>query len=275
MIENLKYASISQIYTKDLIFYDENKKAENVDFCKRNGITFLPSNDRSHSYKLVNNDFIKKELSHEIVCNPYDRIFDQETLNKFKNNNHDEVMFVTAKGKIKGVVHIVDYNNEFIYFEFYKLLYRFEKNLRELLINNGQTNQTFLDWMHDQSLTSKSENQKIYWGKRYKEYVPELLREREILEKKRQDCAPLQTFYLSELLNNCLYNSYLKLLNDKNVISKITNVRNWVAHNNDLITKNSEKTESPIYNIDGLTKFIKSTNTFFEVYEELEEKLRE
>ena len=41
------------------------------------------------------------------------------------------------------------------------------------------------------------------------------------------------------------------------------------------MTKNSKKTESPIYNIVGLIRFVSSTNTFFDIYEELEEKLQE
>lgn len=275
MLENLKYATISQIYTKDLIFYDENKKAENVDFCKRNGYTFLPSRDRLHIYKLVENDFIKKELTDDVVCNPYDRIFDISTLNKFKDNNHDEVMFVTAKGKIKGVVHIVDYNNEFMFFEFYKLLYHFEKNLRQLLIKNNQTNETIIEWFYDQSINAKNDYTKNHWSRRYKECVPENQKEKNKAEAKRYNCEQLQTFYLNDLLYNCLFNSYLNLLNETNDIEKISNVRNWVAHTNSIITKNAAKTESPIYNIEGLIKFVSSINTFFDVYENLEEKLKE
>ena len=224
---------------------------------------------------MADNEFIKKELSDDIVCNPYDRIFDQETLNKFKDNNHDEVMFVTENNKIKGVVHIVDYNNEFIFAEFYKLLYRFEKNLRQFLILNSQTNETIIEWMYNQSNNHDSKQQREFWLKKFKEYVPENLADRKKAEKKRKDCGPLQTFYLNDLLYNCMHNSYLHLLNEKKEIEKIKNIRNWVAHNNDIITKNIEKTESPIYNIEGLVRFVSSINTFFGVYEELEEKLKE
>jgi hypothetical protein len=42
MIENIKYATISQIYVKDLKFYNEDNKHELISLCSELGIIFIP-----------------------------------------------------------------------------------------------------------------------------------------------------------------------------------------------------------------------------------------
>lgn len=273
MIETLKYATISQIYVKDLKFFDDKNIDELRAFCKQNGFTFLPSRNRNSVYKLIDNNFTEIPLSKDLICNPYDRLFDRDTLSKFEINNHDEVLFVTEKNKIKGVVHIVDYNNEMIFFEFYKLIYRFEKNLRKFLIQKNENNDSIIDWFKYQSENGIIESQKLYWNKRYLDCLPENNDEREKMANKRNNCDQLQTFYLNDLLYFTLEKKYLNSVSTKKIIIKITNVRNWISHNNDLISRTNNKLESPIYNIDNLKTFISSTNTFFDVYEELEEAI--
>jgi hypothetical protein len=274
MIENIKYATISQIYVKDLKFYNEDNKQDLISLCSELGITFIPDKDRSSIYKLVDSNFVKSELIEDLKCNPYDRIFDLETLYKFEKGNHDEVLFVMDNNKIKGVVHIVDYNNEFIYFEFYKLIFHFEKNLRDLLRKNNESNDNLIEWMLQKSTSSSSATSKEFWKKRYEQCIPIDSKKRDLLVKKRRECSPFQTFYLNDLLHYSCSKEYISSEIKKNIDS-INKVRNWVAHNQEIISKNESKIEIPLYNIDGLKKFVTNANIFFEAYEEVEAKLKE
>lgn len=274
MIENIKYATISQIYIKDLKFYKEDDKQDLISLCSELGITFIPDKNRSSIYKLVESNFVKSELTEDLKCNPYDRIFDLETLNKFEKGNHDEVLFVMDNNKIKGVVHIVDYNNEFIYFEFYKLIFHFEKNIRDLLRKNNESNDNLIDWMLQKSISSTSANSKEFWKKRYEQCNPIDSKKRVELIKKRKECSPFQTFYLNDLLHYSCSKGYISAEIKKNIDS-INKVRNWVAHNQEIISKNESKIEIPLYNIDGLKKFVTNANIFFEAYEEVDAMLKE
>lgn len=263
MIEKIKYSTISTIYVKELIYYDENKEEHLKDFCTRNGITFLPNKNKQSCYKLVNNTFIETPLTNELICKPYDRIFDKTTLEKFEKNNQDEVMFVVEEDKIKGVVHIVDYNTEFLYFEFYKAAFFFEKNLRRLLISKKETNKSLLSWMKEKATKNG------HWEKRYLECNPEDEAKKNKLYLKRRDCSPFQTFYLNDLLFFAASKRYISKEFRKS-LEAIRDIRNWVSHNKDL-THKSELDNNPLYKIEELKDFVNNANIFFKCYEELED----
>ena len=265
MLDNIKYATISKIYIKDLIFYDVNNEVELKKMCNDYGITFLPNQDRKSCYKLTSKGFVGQKLSEDLICYPYDRLFDESTLEKFESGNHDEVMFVVEENKVKGVVHIVDYNTDFINYEFFKATYQFEKNLRSLLILKGETNDTLIDWMKHSS--GKSD----HWKRRYNHCMPKKENERNNQIKKRIDCSPFQTFFMSDLLSFIEYKKFLSQEFNSSIDS-IKEIRNWVAHNKDLAHK-AELDNNPLYKIDELKLFVKQANQFFKAYEELEEKI--
>lgn len=134
MINKLKYATISDIGVRNLIFYDDSNKEHLIDFCRKNGISYLPTRDRRGIYKLYNNDFVQDELSADLSVNSFDMLFADQTLEKFEKINSNEIRFILDNEKIRGVVHIIDYNNEFLYVELYRAILRFENNLRTVLI---------------------------------------------------------------------------------------------------------------------------------------------
>tara|TARA_R110001583_G_scaffold22884_11_gene85363 strand:+ start:2105 stop:2932 length:828 start_codon:yes stop_codon:yes gene_type:complete len=264
MIESIKYATIANIYVKDLIFYQEDKTKKLVEFCKINGISHLPDKDRNTIYKLNEEKFDQVPLTESLICHPFDRLFDEKTLNKFENGDHDDVMFVVEDGIIKGVVHIVDYNNDFLNIEFYKASYTFERMLRELLIVEGETNDTLIDWMQEKASTNK------FWKNRYYQCMPTDKGKREQLIKKRKDLKEFQTFYLNDLL---LFSASKKLVSKtfKQNIEAVKQVRNWVAHSKDLAYRSGD-INKPLYKIKELKTFVANANQFFECYEELEFK---
>lgn len=268
MIEAIKYATISNIYVKDLIFYDVNKEEDLKTLCLDYGISYLPNSDRKSCYKLLDNGtFEPAPLTEELICNPYDRLFENETIRKFENGRHDEVMFVVEDDKIKGVVHIVDYNTEFINYEFYKATYRLEKMLRELLSIKGETNDSLINWMHQKSTKGND-----FWANRYNQCNPKNQKKRKEQERRRKECNPFQTFFFNDLLMFAASKKYVSKDFKKN-IENIKEIRNWVAHNKDLAPKNREESQ-PLYRIDGLKKFVSGARDFFRCYEELEDLVK-
>lgn len=270
MIEVLRSAKISQIHIENLISFNSDNEEESIDFCKNLGITFLPSRDKKRCYKLNKNDkFEIVELENVPKCNPNDLLFSKETLKKFGEDS-DNVVFVLENDEIKGVVHIVDYNNEFIYVEFYRLFFRFEKMLRDYLRKQtmpNDANDTFLEWAENRAKKYKKEDQKKVWQDKIdnKFYTIKALKERSIF-------GQLQTFDLTELLIFAGSKKYFSCNS-----TKIADLRNWVAHSKDIVKqdKNDLLEFQSLYNFSQLEYFNECTEEFFKKYEELESKLSE
>jgi hypothetical protein len=265
MIESIKYALISDIYVKELLVYDIDNQDDLSVFCLQNGISYVPGKDRKSVYRFVEGSFQKAELTEDLICSPTDRLFDQNTLAKFEQGSHDEVLFVMEGERIIGVVHIVDYNKEFINIEFYSAIYAFETMLRNYLTSKGETNQTLLDWMEQKA---KENN---HWKRRYKECVPKDEVKRQLEEEKRNDFGPFQTFFLNDLLHFSASKRYVSKDFRRN-LDAIIGIRNWVAHNKDLAHK-IKGFGKPLYRIKELKEFVNNANAFFACYEEIESKL--
>jgi hypothetical protein len=264
MIESIKYATIANIYIKDLVFYNKDKTKELIEFCARNSISHLPDIDRKSIYKLEKDTFCKVPLSQNLICHPMDRLFDCQTINKFEQGDHDEVMFVIEDDFIKGVVHIVDYNNDFLNIEFYKASYKLERMLRDYLLACDENNDSLIQWMEEKATTNS------FWDKRYIQCMPINIEKRNELIQKRKDLQEFQTFYLNDLL---LFAASKSLVSDKfkKNIEAVKQVRNWVAHSKDLAYR-SGGIDKPLYKIKELKKFVANANQFFDCYEELEFK---
>ena len=261
MLNPLKYFTIRDICTTDLIFYNKDKEKELIDFCRRNYISYLPGRDRKSCHHLVEDSFQKvSPIPKELTCQPEYLIFRKSTINRFANKeNPDEVMFVTDHGVIYGVVHIVDYNNDKIYIELYKMLLSFENELRRLLLENYVVNDDIVSWMKRQGDTTE------HYKKRYMEVSSESG------QNKIKNANPLQSFYLNDLLWFARDNGYL-ILEDYN-IKTITKIRNRIAHAQDFIRERIDDeglaTQYPIYDIGGLRTFSYEVESFITSYNEL------
>lgn len=254
MIETLKYANISKIYVKNLFYFDNENIDSCINFCNKFGITHLPSKQKDSIFEYSGDGFILKKLGEIQTILPSDLIFNLSTLEKF-NNDTDNVLFVVENNEIIGVVHITDYQNEFVYFELYKLIFRFEKMLRDFLISKGQNNDTFLEYVELKS--QKGDKDSLHYQQRYKEY-------KKFLDENRL-CGQFQGFYLGDLINFCNSKKYVKL--DSNSINK---VRNFIAHNKEIINTEKDSFEGKFYNFTGLKQFIKFANCFFDNFKQLE-----
>lgn len=269
MIRNLKYATIADIGIFKLIYFNPKKEIELVQFCNTNGISYLPSICKKHVYKLIDGRFIEKSIDDYLIVNPFDRIFDESTLKKFETVNHNEIRFIMENGKIRGAVHIIDYNSPFISIEVYKALLQFESNLRILLINNGLKNEDFILWIKE--IIATSNNKKIFWIKRLQEIEPDS--EKKLLKKQeeRKNANLFQTFYLRELLEFAISKDLIKSSDFR--IEDIISIRNLIAHNKDVTSQQKEEDDTIIYNFEGLKKFVAQMKSFFHSYEVLADKV--
>lgn len=259
MVETLKYATISQISTKDLRFYDPDDIAGSMDFCVKLGITYLPDRNRKQFYELVDKSFVLRQLSEVEQCNPWDLIFSEDTLAKFRKNNSDNVLFVTENNRIKGVVHIVDYNREFVFTEFYRLIFNFETMLREYLFASGVNNSNIIEFFKQKSDQAKGNS---FWKRKHNEFISGKSK-----EKLQESLGPLQIFYLSDLLNYYLNLNMIAEVEMKSIIR----IRNKIAHSVDIISQRRDDNAEKLYNFKGLEQFVKDAVTFFACYEFLEE----
>lgn len=267
MINRLKYATISDIGIYQLIFFDNQKSSELANFCDINGISYLPAKDRKSIYKLTQDGFKKEVLTEQICMNPYDRIFEENTLKKFERLNPNEVFFITENETIRGVVHIIDYNSEFIQVELYRALFRFESNLRYLLVKSGLNNADFLVWVKEKAENEKDKNNKKHWLQRLEDILPSESNKLKKVEEKRNELNPFQSFYLFELMR---FASDKNLIDKRTVnVDKISKLRNQIAHSIDLTTQSTEEGR-PIYNYKKLKIYIDHINAFFIAYDFLQ-----
>ena len=123
MFDKLLKMTIAQIGTFDLYYYNVHREKELVKFCINNGISYLPAEDGRSIYRLVDEDFVKDKVDSNLLLSPTDLIFEDSTLDKFKDVDSTEVRFIIDNNIIIGVVHIVDYNNEDLYVELYRDLH--------------------------------------------------------------------------------------------------------------------------------------------------------
>ena len=253
MIKNLRYAIIADIGIFNPIFYDEQRKKELAKMCRENGITYLPAKSRKSAYKLVNNEFIETKIEEHLKVNPYDQLFAQETIDKFGKVNPNEIRFIMENDEIKGVVHIIDYNNDFIDVELFKGLLQFETNLRQLLIYKGLKDESFITWVREKP---ESSNDGHHWNRR--------LYQLENQKEERENTNTLQTFYLKELMLFATSKKLIDLYDSE--IEDINQLRNQLAHNKDVITF-SDENGSIIYNFEGLQTFANQMKDFFYAYE--------
>lgn len=260
MINRLKYAIIANIANFNPVYYDAQNEEKLIAYCTKNGFTHLPSKDKKSVYKLENKRFVKKRLDEVYQVNASDFIYDTSTIQKFEEPNYNEIHFIIEKDKIKGVVHIVDYNNIYISVELFKALLQFESNLRQLLIDSDLDNEDFISWVEEKATTTNEQ----FWRNK--------LNNLEYRRKQMKYANLFQTFSFRDLLN---------FANDKNIlhlsegeIDDVSDIRNSLAHNRD-VTSQMEDNGAIVYDFVGLKIFAEKMRSFFNTYEVLADKVKE
>lgn len=273
MNSRLRNATIDDICVKDLIFYEEANRDNLYKFCFRNSISFLPSPDRKSVYKLTSDGFINRRLNFDYCLHPNEPLFAESTISKFEKVDQNEIRFVVTDGLITGVVHIVDYNNEFVAVELYRSFFRFENSIRNLLMRRGFTNDNFIKWVRTNRDCEINDplNDRSYWRDKYDTLMPADPYYLSRAEKNRRMVYPFQTFYFSDILEFAFENHLL----DKKIFQPrvLKSLRNFMAHNRHFVSVTESHDGQLIYDFKHLKNFIADINVFFNASDELEFRL--
>ena len=258
MINRLKYAIIANIANFNPVYYNAQNEDKLIEYCTKNGFTYLPSQDKKSVYKLENNRFVRKRIEDVYQVNASDFIFDLSTIKKFEEPNHNEIRFIVEDGEIKGVVHIVDYNTMYISIELFKALLHFESNLRKLIIDNDLDNEDFILWISEKAKQTND----YFWERK--------LNELEYRRNQMKYANLFQTFNFRDLLNFANEKNLLPLSEEE--IDDVSDVRNSLAHNRD-VTSHIKDNDSIVYDFVGLKIFTEKMRSFFNIYQLLAEKV--
>lgn len=274
MNDRLKKARIKDIAVTKLICYNPLHEDNLRQFCFRNGISYLPDVDRKFIYQLSEDGFTKRSLTEDYCLNPEELLFDITTVRKFERVDENEIKFVVEDGKIVGVVHIVDYNNEFIAVELYRSFFRFENALRSLLIKNGLCNQDLINWVKiNRDYEMFMSDGSNYWTDKYERMMPSDPYKYAKVENQRQLVYPFQTFYFKELLEFAVDQNLL----NKNIFNtySLYHLRNFMAHSRHFVSVAESDEGQLLYDFNNLKDFVSNINRFFLASDELERLLAE
>lgn len=258
-------ATIWDIYTpvEKLSYFDPHDIEWSIKFYKDLSINFLPSKiDSRKYYKLIKGEMKFDENPKEIDKKTSIRIdsllFSNYSLQKFSNNDwwSDNILFVTdvpltwdIKSKIIWVVHIVDYEEEFIYVELYKLFHRFELKIKEILKNKFLT--IDLEQAH-------YDFHKLVW-----------------YSNPDKPCKPGKVSPFDNCDFKILIEYFKNFKNLDNIntsnykIDDIIPLRNHIMHSKEILNINWDQNNNLIYNFNSLNIFVKRVKVFLQFYEEI------
>lgn len=270
MSDRLRKATINDIAVKELFCYDEENKKDLYDFCFRNSISYLPSLDRTKLYRLASSNFVEQPLDTALCFGPHELLFADSTLEQFRQVDSSEIRFVIENGLIIGVVHIVDYNNEFVAVELYRALFKYENNLRHLLMKSGFGNKDFINWAFNQWSDEKYNDNtgKTYWQDKCEKLLPADANKRSKIEGERNSASPFQTFFFSDLLKFSIDKKILPT--QETDYRNLNQLRNYVAHTRHLTSYTENEEGQFIYDFQNLKKFVYKINEFLDSYKFLE-----
>lgn len=218
------------IMTSDIVYYDKRYPEECQAFCKARVIQYLPSiHDSKVAFKFTEaGKFDQFGLKAEYCVHPREALFRKNILAKFKKH---QVLFVMEQDTLHGVVHFSDFNRPAVYEEIYKKLYKLERGLTHLLIQyGGQSLKTLEDFCEKKIDNPDKEG---------------LLDEAD-LRKLNMGLWKLLTF-----INRI---DLLKI--SRQDIHRIKEVRNKIAHSDDLVAMVSYQNNSLEYRYNSFKELI-------------------
>ncbi|MBL7816997.1 MAG: hypothetical protein JNL70_18380 [Saprospiraceae bacterium] len=246
--------TIGDIMVTDLIYYDKDIKDTCLEFCKKLGISSMPSLDRKSYFSIENGRFREQKLdSEEHYFRTNDLLFDKETIKKFKKDKDNVLFVLNQKNQIIGVVHISDYNNDKMYLHFYQYLMLFEKNLRNFLKSQGYKNDDFINYMKEKLPPN------------YNSYFPEDDTEKcQKMKEKIQKLGIFEAFLLSDLMVFSNAKEKTKFRDE------VKDFRNWIGHFKSAIGFELTQEMQILYDINSLDVFVEQVEAFCDAYEKIE-----
>jgi len=234
MINTLK---ISDIATKELLFFEESFKDKCYNFCKKRDIDFLPSIENPlHIYIRDDNNksFNLSAIEKDQIIQGSQIAFQSKTLESFRQNN---LLFLYSDEFLVGAIHFSDFNKPVVSKYLFDVFFRYERLLRELLKKENYSNRDMMEYFESALKLSENNN--------YQRKINTYNRERENNEK----LPPFQSFYLDDLIN--LANKKGHNFNSED----IKGLRNMIMHAHELVNKYDWREDNYIFNFNKFETF--------------------
>lgn len=218
------------IMTKEVVFYEEDYNDVFVKFCKARNINFLPAIHDSKiafKYSKSKGDFDRFNIEASLCVEASESIFKSIAIKRFKLSR---ILFVKEFGDLVGVVHYCDYNRPPVFEEIYKKLYKLERGLLYLITEYGGKSLEDLEKFMEVNQPSGNKAHRLLT---------------------KQDFRDLKV-NLSDIMRFANEKQILIIRN----IPSINQLRNKIAHSNDLVTKEPLKKGDLKYNFEAFRNLI-------------------
>ena len=230
--------ALSDICTRNLIYFDPEHEAVCRRICKVIGIDLFPDSEGQHCWYLKEESWEQIRTTENQFAKASVGCFDPVVLDKM-DQSRSNLLFLGERGYLEGIVHFTDYVKMPVYESLFCNLFQFEKGLRSYLTRK-KFNYSHLKAYFEYKI-EKERRKKKKGSKALKEYEDKLKKMREDkFEKNASQYGNLQLSYLYDLMKFGISGYHEKPLHDLAFIKanqsyqKINDLRNIIMHAKDV-----------------------------------------
>jgi hypothetical protein len=242
-----KILKISDIETKEILFFDSELKERCFEFCEKRGIEFLPSLDNSEEIYIRDDidKFKVESISKERQIDGFQRVFSSQVLNAFKKNH---LLFVYTERELSGVVHFSDFNKPIVSTYLFEMFFQYEKALRVFLQRCRLNDYDLIVFLKNESSNKR----------RIAEY--------ERSKDKADKLPPFQLFYINDLIN-------FANTKDISLDVRVKELRNMIMHAHELVNMQNRSADNFIFDFETFEKFFNYAITLHQDYKKLKNRI--
>jgi hypothetical protein len=253
-----KILRISDIETKDLLFFDAELKEKCFKFCVQRDIEFLPAlEDATQIYVRDDavQDFKVESISEPRKINGFQRAFDLQVLNAFRQNH---LLFVFTGGELSGVVHFSDFNKSIVSTYLFEVFFQYEKTLRIFLQECRLGNSDIVTFFENKVSQAKKDSSRDFYQGRIDGY----LKNKTEIDK----LPPFQSFYLDDLIS-------FANVHGNNLSIDVIELRNMIMHAHELVNMENWSADNFIFDFVSFEKFFRHAIALQNDYKRLKNKV--
>jgi len=253
-----KILRISDIETKDMLFFDAEFKEQCFKFCLQRDIEFLPSlDDSTQMYVRDDNarDFKVELISEQRKMDGFQIAFDSRVLNAFQQNH---LLFVFTEGEFSGVVHFSDFNKSIVSAYLFEVFFQYERSLRIFLHECGLRNSDIVKFFEIKVSQAKKESSRDFYQRKIDGYL---------IKKAEIDKLPqFQSFYLDDLIS-------FANAQGNNLNIDVIELRNMIMHAHELVNMENWSADNFIFDFAAFEKFFTRAIALHHDYRKLKNKV--
>lgn len=253
-----KILRISDIETKDILFFDAEFQEKCFRFCLQRDIEFLPSvDDSTQIYVRDDNtqDFKVELISEHRKTDGFQRAFESQVLNAFRQNH---LLFVFTEGEFSGVVHFSDFNKSSVSAYLFEVFFQYEKTLRIFLRECALSNSDIVKFFENKVTQAKKDSSRDFYQRKIECY-----------QKKRAEIEklpPFQSIYLDDLIS-------FANAQGNNLNINVIELRNMIMHAHELVNMENWGADNFIFDFASFEKFFKHAVALHHDYRKLKNKV--